>query len=253
MNEKLDETRKELVPRAKFTFKTRKNASAISLSDAAELASQQRANVPGYRPEMPSSEESSLAVTPAYLATPPNEPAKKPEALRRGSLGQFLKAAGVEGTSEANLQRNTAIRKMSFGTSNAVNISSHTGLHIILPSSAAHATSSGSLTNLRQCIVDMSVPTATGQPFAGLTVKNVKQSLLICGNVSGAAHITAVDGSVILVATRQFRMHECKDCVVYLHVNSRPIIEDCYDIQFAPLPKCYVGNSIFMWRLERPL
>jgi len=137
-------------------------------------------------------------------------------------------------------QHSASIRKMSFASSNSVNISNHTGLHIILPSSAAHATSSGSLTNLRNCIVDMSVPTASGQPFAGLTIKSTKNSLLICGNVSGSAHITGVEGSVILVTTRQFRMHECKDCVVYLHVNSRPIIEDCHGIQFAPIPHSYI-------------
>jgi hypothetical protein len=183
-----------------------------------------------------------MATTPAKLITPPNESMAKPEILRRGSLGQFLKAAGVESTSIPVPQQSSSVRKISFATSNSVNISNHTGLHIILPSSAAHATSSGSLTTLRSCIVDMSVPTATGQPFAGLTIKSIKNSLLICGNVSGSAHITGVESSVIVVTTRQFRMHECKDCVVYLHANSRPIIEDCSGIQFAPLPKSYVSK-----------
>lgn len=205
---------------------------------------QQRARIPGYHP-FPTTGDSSLANTPAYLETPPNEKAARPtEPQRKDSLGTFLANAGVKIPPESNgAQGNgheSATRKMSFASSNAVNISSHAGLHIILPSSAAHATSSGSLSNLRRCVVDMSVPTAQGKPFAGLMVKNIKQCLLVCGNVSGPAHITDVEESVIVVTTRQFRMHECKNCVIYLHVNSRPIIEDCHGIQFAPLPSSYV-------------
>ena len=90
----------------------------------------------------------------------------------------------------------------------------------------------------------MSVPTSNGQPFAGLTIKNVKESLLICGTVNGAAHITGLERSVIVVASRQVRMHECIDVVVYLRCSSRPIIEDCRGIKFAPLPKEYVSFLI---------
>ena len=246
LNEKLETTKASFAPKSKFTFKTaHKNASAISLSDAAELASQQRAKLPGYRP-YPPSEDSSFATTPvSYPDTPTSEMASRPsEPLRKDSLGTFLAHAGVKSPTDANgavKDHNVAaIRKMSFASSNSVNISSHSGLHIILPSSAAHATSSGSITNLRHCIVDMSIPTAEGQPFAGLTIKNIKQCLLVCGNVGGSAHITGVEGSIIVVTTGQLRMHECKNCIVYLHVNSRPIIEECHSIQFAPLPPPYV-------------
>ena len=96
----------------------------------------------------------------------------------------------------------------------------------------------------------MSIPTAEGQPFAGLTVKNIKQSLLVCGSVSGATHMTGVDGTVIVVVTRQFRMHECTNCVVYLHVNSRPVIEDCHGIQFAPIPPQYVCMLLLLYCAE---
>lgn len=100
----------------------------------------------------------------------------------------------------------------------------------------------------------MSVPTANGQPFAGLTLKNIKESLIVCGHVNSAAHVTGVEGSVLVVASRQFRMHECRDCVVYLDCSSRPIIEDCKAIKFAPLPKAYVSSDCFLihgWRKSR--
>ena len=34
-------------------------------------------------------------------------------------------------------------------------------------------------------------------------------------------------------------MHHCSNVSVYLHCSSRPIIEDCTGIRFAPLPDSY--------------
>lgn len=132
------------------------------------------------------------------------------------------------------------VRKPSFSTAKNIAISDHTGLHIMLPSTASRATSSGSLTNLARCIVDMTVPTSTGAPFAGLALKNIKDSLIIVGHVAGPAHLTGIEDSIIVVAARQVRMHDCKNVQVYLHCTSHPIIEDCSKVEFAPLPSFYV-------------
>jgi len=88
----------------------------------------------------------------------------------------------------------------------------------------------------------MSVPTTNGAAFAGLMLQNIKNSLVVAGQVAGAAHITAVEDSVIAVTARQVRMHECKNVDVYLMCSSRPIIEDCRSVRFAPLPECYVSS-----------
>lgn len=133
------------------------------------------------------------------------------------------------------------VRKPSFSQATNVDISEHNGLHIILPSSASRATASGSLTKLTRCIVDMSVPTSTNAPFAGLAIKDVKTSLIIAGRVAGAAHITGIVESVIVVSSRQVRMHDCRDVDVYLHCASRPIIEDCHNVRFCPIPENYVS------------
>lgn len=135
------------------------------------------------------------------------------------------------------------IRHPSFSKASSVVISEHTGLHIILPPSASHATSSGSLTDLSRCIVDMSVPTVAGAPFAGLALKNIKQSLIIAGQVAGAAHLTGLKNCIVVVESRQVRMHDCQDVDVYLRCMSRPIIEDCKCIRFAPLPDCYKSKD----------
>lgn len=233
LSEKLNETRAAFAPKAKFTFKTgRKNASAISLTDAAEIASAQRRHIPGYRSD-PSSVESSMAPTPNRAASPPS-----------ASNNNAGAANGLSADGEKNSLKPqaTAIRKPSFSTSSSVAISGHTSVHIILPSSASHATSPGSITSLKRCVVDLSVPTVNGQPLAGLTLKNIKESLVICGHVNGPAHLTGVKDSVIVVACKQFRMHESRNCDVYLQCSSRPIIEDCHGVTFAPLPKGYVGQ-----------
>jgi len=229
LSEKLEEARSKFAPKSRFAFKTsQKNHSAISLTDAAQLAAAKRLRVPNTKPGFESSNESSMATTPANLRTPPGEI----DSL--GDLPSFTKNYNEE------MSRSSGpIRKPSFSQASTVTISGHDGLHIILPSSASHATSSGSLTKLKNCIVDMSVPTANGAPFAGISLQNISNSLIIVGQVAGAAHITNVENSVIAVASRQVRIHNCKNVDIYLQSTGRPIIEDCKNIRFAPIPDCY--------------
>jgi hypothetical protein len=73
-------------------------------------------------------------------------------------------------------------------------------------------------------------------------LKDIKNSLIIVGHVAGAAHITAVQDSIIVVASRQVRMHDCNNVDIYLHCSSRPIIEDCRNVRFAPIPACHVSS-----------
>jgi hypothetical protein len=97
----------------------------------------------------------------------------------------------------------------------------------------------------------MSIPTASGKPFAGLALKNIKSSLIVAGQVAGAAHMTAIMDSIVVVASRQVRMHDCRNVDVYLLCSSRPIIEDCQNIRFAPIPECYVSfTSLHFSRLS---
>lgn len=133
------------------------------------------------------------------------------------------------------------IRKPSFSMAKNIGISNQSNLHIILPSSAARATASGSLTDLKECIVDMSIPTAQGKPFPGLALRDISNSLIIAGHVNGPVHITGVSDTIIVVTARQVRIHECKNVDIYLHCTSHPIIEDCTGMRFAPLPECYVS------------
>ncbi|QUC23168.1 uncharacterized protein UV8b_07409 [Ustilaginoidea virens] len=131
-----------------------------------------------------------------------------------------------------------------FSATKNVGISNQSDLHIILPSSAARATTSGSLTDIKCCIVDMSLPTVEGRPWPGLTLRNISHSLVIAGLVDGPVHITGVSNSIIVVIARQVRIHECADVDLYLHCTSHPIIEDCTSMRFAPLPKSYAIKDV---------
>lgn len=135
---------------------------------------------------------------------------------------------------------NEEIRKHDSAHGNGVTISKHEGSHVTLPESALHTTFAGSVSDIRHCVVRVPAPTFGDCPFSSLMLKNVTESLVVCGNVSGPAHVTNLERCVVVVASRQFRMHDCKNCDVYLHCSSRPIIERCEGISFAPLPETYV-------------
>jgi hypothetical protein len=138
----------------------------------------------------------------------------------------------------------SGIRKPSFSAARDIAISDHKGLHIILPPSAARATTAGRLTGLRRCIIDMSVPTLgkSAAPFASLALRDIDECLIVAGRVSGATHITGVRNSVVVVAAGQVRIHECRNVDFYLWCGSHPIIEDCVGVRFAPIPEVYVSS-----------
>lgn len=236
LSTKLQDARAKVAPRQKFSFKssftTKKNESAISLNDAAVLADQKRRDAPGYA--------SDVSGTSSFVTTPYETESPAPEQVVDNAAIADLPGPG---DTYPVTPMQAARLRMSFSQSTSVSINNHANQHIILPASASHATSSGTLSNLQNCVVDMSSPTTLGQPFATLTLKNIDRSLIICGHVSGAAHLTNITNSVIVVASRQFRMHESKACDVYLHAAGRPIIEDCTGVQFAPLPEIYLKEA----------
>ncbi|VUC35526.1 unnamed protein product [Clonostachys rosea] len=192
------------------------------------------------------------------MGAPENDPRLNPGSLSRKNTlsedAEELSAAVVEDTvselpssknynEELSRPSSSSVRKPSFSAARSIGITNQTGLHIILPSSAARATAAGSLTDLSGCIIDMSIPTSGGTAFPGLALKNIKTSLVVAGRVNGPVHITGVTDSILVVAARQVRIHECKNVDIYLHCGSHPIIEDCSGMRFAPLPACYVSEA----------
>lgn len=214
LTDQLNEETSKLAPKSRFQFKSRgQNTSLSRAKDDARLMQ----NRPDEIPSAPiQGEVDSLGALPTFSK----------------NYNEEMARAGGSG-----------IRKPSFSTARDIAISGQTGLHIILPSTAARATSSGSLTDLKGCIVDMSVPTANGAPFASLALKNIDNSLIIAGHVDGPVHITGIRNSILVVAARQVRIHECENVDIYLHCTSHPIIEDCSGMGFAPIPSCFMSQN----------
>ncbi|CAZ85520.1 unnamed protein product [Tuber melanosporum] len=79
-------------------------------------------------------------------------------------------------------------------------------------------------------------PTTRTPLFSSAAVKSVTNTLLfLSGAINGPIHLTSLSNTTVLVACQQFRMHDSKNLDVYLLCSSRPIIEDCSGIRFAPL------------------
>lgn len=142
--------------------------------------------------------------------------------------------------SHETASKSVNILQLSAKSAVGVVISDLVSTHYVLASAALPTASSASLTNVQHSVVDLTASTADINPLAALAVNNVKDSLLLCGTVSGAGHITGVKSSVLVISSRQVRIHDCRGCVIFLHCSSRPIIEDCKNIKFAPLPALYV-------------
>ncbi|KAF2630102.1 tubulin-specific chaperone-like protein c [Macroventuria anomochaeta] len=233
LSEKLQNIRQNFNPPKKFAFKTRKNAPAISISDAAELAASQRLRAPIITSDT-SNADPSFAPTPLDRLSPGKR--KEQEAALSLQNGTAIVSDGIDDT-------NGGVRRPSFSAATSININNHNAIDIIAPASASHATSSGTVTNLISCVVDLSAPTSVS-PFSALYLKNIISSTIVTGSVAGATHITDIANTKLYVTTRQFRMHGAKNVDVYLHCASRPIIEDCEGVRFAPLPEELVTDEV---------
>ncbi|EFQ27522.1 tubulin binding cofactor C [Colletotrichum graminicola] len=229
LTDKLNETTTKLAPRSRFQFKPR--AANTVTSDLAAPKNDPRLLVGSSLADpLPASRGG-----PILAAAAATSPGVQVESDGLGELPSFPKNYNEEMARPST----TKVRKPSFSTAKDIAIFGQEGLHIILPSSASRATSSGRLTDLKGCVVDMSLTLSGTTSFANLALKNIDKSLIVAGNVTGPTHITGVSNSVIVVSARQVRIHECKNVDIYLHCSSHPIIEDCSNMRFAPLPASF--------------
>lgn len=204
LSAKFQAVRSQLSGKQKFSFKhslfkVQKNESAISLNDAAELALQKRSRDHlGIDSNL--SNASSLVTTPLGVATPE---------LRSAVDG----TPGTDHIRQASIADvKDRILKVDDGQ---------------LPPA--------SIVRMSRVVADLTVSDMTSDSLQTLSLKDVSESIVICPKVSGPIHLTNISRSIIAVNCRQFRMHGSFDCDIYLHCTSRPIIEDCSGIRFAPL------------------
>jgi len=88
---------------------------------------------------------------------------------------------------------------------------------------------------LTNCIVELKHQTGAVR-FLGLD--NCK---LYIGPVAGSCFFENCTNCVFMIASRQIRIHDTTSCDFYLHVLSRPIIEHCSNLKFAPYALSYAS------------
>nr|ACU23700.1 unknown [Glycine max] len=74
-----------------------------------------------------------------------------------------------------------------------------------------------------------------------LFVHRLKNFRVYVGPVTGSVLIEEAEGCVFVLASHQIRIHGAKRSDFYLRVRSRPIIEDCNGVRFAPYCLNYEG------------
>ncbi|MCI03531.1 tubulin-folding cofactor C-like, partial [Trifolium medium] len=74
-----------------------------------------------------------------------------------------------------------------------------------------------------------------------LFVHRLKNCRVYVGPVTGSILIDGVEGCVFVIASHQIRIHGARGNDFYLRVRSRPIVEDCNGVRFAPYCLSYRG------------
>ncbi|XP_020104272.1 tubulin-folding cofactor C [Ananas comosus] len=77
--------------------------------------------------------------------------------------------------------------------------------------------------------------------FRALFVHRLKDCNVFAGPVLGSILIEEASNCVFMLASHQIRIHQATVADFYLRVRSRPIIEDCSGVRFAPYRLFYEG------------
>ncbi|POS86500.1 hypothetical protein EPUL_001142 [Erysiphe pulchra] len=217
LQESLRERQSSIAPNSKFQFKSRlKNECATSSKSAEGSTSAELKVDPAQELQSPSPTKASCNVSSTRSLNESDSLSGLPANPK--NYEEICKEAG-------------GVRKPSFSQPTKIHLTDHENMHIIQPPPASQATSTGAITKLRGSVVDI------------LVITDVRNCLIVGGQVAGATHITNAIESIIAVSAGQIRLHDCEDVKIYLYCINRPIIENCKDIQVAPLPKCYLDPS----------
>ncbi|PNS21299.1 hypothetical protein CAC42_1078 [Sphaceloma murrayae] len=166
-----------------------------------------------------------------------------------------------------------SIRRPSF-SSIPFRISNQNDLHLSLPDTASTSLKAGTLLSLENCVINLYLPTADNSTaktkqtvptdehaistpqdsvsfnqvrndssLSTLHAKSISRSVLLLGRVHGAVHLTRLTRCTVVVSCRQFRMHESDDVDIHLWCGSDPIIENCSNVNFGPLPEAFTSGG----------
>ncbi|KAI8057823.1 tubulin binding cofactor C-domain-containing protein [Syncephalis plumigaleata] len=117
--------------------------------------------------------------------------------------------------------------------------------------SAIATMNDGALTNITDCIVDLRLPAmmessdkVAYRSLSALHIRQLKRCIVLLGNIEGSVMLHDCEQCILIMACRQFRMHTSKQCDIYIHCSSQPIIEHCEQIRFAPSIPAFFDEQI---------
>lgn len=84
------------------------------------------------------------------------------------------------------------------------------------------------LRNLKNCTIGLKGVMGT------LHLTNLENCIVLSGPVTSSVFVDKCINCKIVTACQQLRMHTSTNCEVYLHVTSKGIVEDCFNIYTAP-------------------
>ncbi|KAI8357694.1 tubulin binding cofactor C-domain-containing protein [Mortierella sp. GBAus27b] len=217
MSENLSDLRGQLIPKPKFTFKSRKAVASGASSPSTSMSS-------------------SSTTTPivSKASTPvPGDGTKLPPAEAADQANRFMKF-------ENRVNEHLFIGALKGETDSSAAMEQDVylgGVPVDMGSMAASRLQEEpkdvALTNLVDCTINLVHPAI---PLGAIHIKNLKRCILVIPPVSGSILLHDCEGCTLIGACHQSRMHTSTNMDIYLHVTSEPIIEDCTDMRFASYP-----------------
>ncbi|KAF9582967.1 hypothetical protein BGW38_010501 [Lunasporangiospora selenospora] len=205
MSEQLTMMRSRLVPRLKFTFKSRKTAASSSSllfeNKTESMDTDSSTSAMDTRPSTPGMSEVDQSLFMKFEN-------RTGEHLFIGALDLASPSVPmkVDGEEENNEVKDAA--------------------------SLLNQARDVALTNLEDCTVNLVHDTRLG----AIHIRNLKRCTVVIPPVAGSILLHDCEGCTLIGACHQSRMHTSSNMDIYLHVTSEPIIEDCTDMRFAPYP-----------------
>jgi len=86
-----------------------------------------------------------------------------------------------------------------------------------------------SLVGLQQCDIYL-----CDNIMKALRISDLSDCNIYCGAVQGSVLILNCRGCKFMLAAQQIRIHTSSNCDFYVAVRSKPIIEQCHQVRFAP-------------------
>lgn len=224
LNDKLAIARASLAPKTKFSFKNKRLAAPTSEANSVNT---------------------SRSVTPTYLRDPGN--------TSRGVPTPALASPSVHAFAGQDANQNDETSKLTNDDNQWILLSGRKDAYVSWPPSNVVDNNSSPPLYGQTCVVsEMSTSIIkiesndkSAAPSA-LTLNTTDGTLILAPDIQGAAHITGLRNSVLVLSCHQFRMHKSHNVDVYLYCNNRPIIEDCSHIRFARMPSTLMNTSLGM-------